>query len=60
LAPSPGDQLPPPDPIFRSIGQNAGRGLAGTFEVFHEHPLKFDGYQFPRAKIPAAKKNYPD
>jgi hypothetical protein len=41
-------------------GRVSRKGLAGTFEVFHEPPLKFDGYQFPHAKIPAAKKSYPD
>lgn len=36
------------------------KGLARTFEVFHEPPLEFDGYQFPHAKMPGAKESYPD
>jgi hypothetical protein len=40
-------------------GRVSRKGLAGTFEVFHKPPLKFDGYQFPRAKTPAAKKAIP-
>ncbi len=36
------------------------KGLAGTSEVFHEPLLKFDGYQFPHAKMPGAKESDPD
>jgi len=35
-------------------------GLSDTFEVFHEYPLKFEGYVLSCAEIPAAKESDPD
>jgi hypothetical protein len=34
--------------------------LTGTFEVFHECPLKFEGHLLSCAQIPAAKESDPD
>ncbi len=34
--------------------------LIGTFEVFHEYPLEFEGYLLSCAKMPGAKKSDPD
>ena len=35
-------------------------GLTRTFEVFHEYPLKFEGYPLSCAKMPGAKESDPD
>jgi hypothetical protein len=36
------------------------RGLTGTFEVFHEYPLEFEGYLLSWAEMPGAKESDPD
>jgi hypothetical protein len=35
-------------------------GFIGTFEVFHEYPLEFEGYLLSSAKMPGAKESDPD
>ena len=42
------------------IWANRCRSGRGTFEVFHEYSLKFEGYLPSCAKVPAAKERDPD
>ena len=42
------------------MAKRGRRGLTGTFEVFHEYPLEFEGYLLWCAKVPGAKESNPD